>query len=314
VSARSDAERAEFESVVYPGTQILINELGLTDAAALDAAERLFTDVRITEGLPAKCAEPTYDAFKEIHRHLFQDLYSWAGTERKYTTGRGPVPFARPELITPWCEQQFKLFRTAGELKGLKPDAFAAKAAEIINEINAAHPFIEGNGRVQRIWLAGVAERAGYEFSIRPEDRDPWYFASRTGFELSDPAPMAALLLSRIQALDENDRSRNADRAAEFLALSRDEALASEDASFRAAWINIDKVEAIGRSAIPHDPTAQRAMVSKAHEQLADHLRAGASIIELTKEQAWRNTLGKDKPETGSDDEDCESDTMPSSR
>jgi hypothetical protein len=96
--------------------------------------------------------------------------------------------------------------------------------------------------------------------------------------------------------------------------LSRDEALASDDASFKGAWINIDKVEAIAKSAMPHNPTAQQAMVSKVHEQLADHLRAGASIIELTKEQAWRNTLGKDKLESASADEDCQSDTTPSSR
>jgi fido (protein-threonine AMPylation protein) len=293
VSARSDAERGEYEKVVYPGTQVLVNELNLRDAAALDAAERLFTDMRIAEGLPPACEEPTYAAFKATHHHLFQDLYSWAGTERRYTTGRGATPFAVPGMIAPWMEQQFTAFRKADELRGLSPEVFARRAAELINEINAGHPFVEGNGRVQRIWLAGVAERAGFEFSIRPEDREPWYAASRIGFEQSDYAPMAALLLSRIQALDSGERSRNAERAEQFLALSREHALASDDASFKAAWLNIDKVEAIARSAMPHDPDGQLEVVAKAREQLADHIRAGASIIELTKEQAWRNTLGK---------------------
>jgi fido (protein-threonine AMPylation protein) len=298
VSARSEAERAEYEKVFYPGTQILVNELGLRDAAALDAAERLFTDIRVTEGLPPICSEPTYVAFKAIHHHLFQDLYSWAGSERNYTTGRGPAPFAVPGQIAPWMERQFEAFRVAKELHGLSPDVFAEKAAVMVNEINAAHPFIEGNGRVQRIWLAGVAERAGFEFSIRPEDRDPWYAAARIGFQQAHPGPMAALLLSRIQVLDQSERSRHAERAAEFMTLSREEALASDDASFRAAWLNIDKVEAIAKSAMPHDPESRYEIVTKAREQLADHLRAGASIIELTKEQAWRNAPGKDDAAT----------------
>jgi len=297
LSARSEAERVEYEKVFYQGTQVLVNELGIRDAATLDAAERLFTDIRITEGLPPECAEPTYPAFRAIHRHLFQDLYAWAGAERKYTTGRGPAPFAVPDQITPWMERQFKTFREANELRGLTPDAFTKKAAALINEINAAHPFVEGNGRVQRIWLAGVAERAGYEFSIRPEDREPWYVASRIGFEQADAAPMAALLLSRIQALDDTERDRHDARAAQFLALSREQGLTSDDASFKAAWVNIKKIETIAKSAMPHDPDGQQKVVAKAREQLADHIRAGASIIEITEEQAWRNTMGKGKIE-----------------
>lgn len=292
MSARSAAERAEYQKIFYPDTKVLVNELGIEDAATLDAAERVFTDIRIAEGLPAECAEASYAAFKAIHRHLFQDLYSWAGSERKYTTGRGLTPFAIPAQIETWMEKQFEALRAADELRGLSPELFAERTAELVSEINAAHPFIEGNGRVQRIWLAGVAERAGFEFSIRAEDREPWYNASKIGFELSDYGPMAALILARIQALDAEDRSHHQARAAQFLSLSREEALASEDASFKAAWENLEKIEAVARSAMPHDDGAQTAIVEKAREQIADHLKAGATIASLTAEQAWRNAPG----------------------
>ena len=82
MSDRKEAERAAFERVFYPDSRVLVNELGLRDAASLDAAERLFTDTRIEEGMPAAAAEPTYAGFKAIHHHLFQDLYAWAGQER----------------------------------------------------------------------------------------------------------------------------------------------------------------------------------------------------------------------------------------
>ncbi|AZS19429.1 hypothetical protein CSW63_01405 (plasmid) [Caulobacter sp. FWC26] len=125
---------------------------------------------RIEEGMPARAGEPTYAAFKAIHFHLFQDLYAWAGQERTYTTGRGPTPFAPPEQIAPWMEKQFAAFR---ELKGLSAEGFAVASANFITEINAAHPFIEGNGRTQRIWLGGVAERAGLNFGSGPRTRRP---------------------------------------------------------------------------------------------------------------------------------------------
>ena len=44
---------------------------------------------------------------KAIHRHHLQDVYDWAGEFRTYTTGRGAAPFAPPEQIRPWLDQQF---------------------------------------------------------------------------------------------------------------------------------------------------------------------------------------------------------------
>ena|GEM_PF-1321088 len=289
MSDRKDAERAAFERVFYPGSRVLVNELGLRDAASLDAAERLFTDTRIEEGMPARAGEPTYAAFKAIHFHLFQDLYAWAGQERTYTTGRGPTPFAPPEQIAPWMEKQFAAFRAAGEMKGLSAEGFAVASANFITEINAAHPFIEGNGRTQRIWLGGVAERAGFEFRIRPEDQAAWYEASRIGFELAKTEPMAELILARIQTLQRAEDGRGPERAAQFLAMSREAALASGDGSFQAAWANLDKIAAVVGSAMAHDVEAQGRLLEKARHQVAEHLRAGRTIVEVSKEQAWRN-------------------------
>jgi len=296
VSGRKDAERAAFERVFYPGSHVLVNALGLREAGALDAAERLFTDNRIREGLPPSASKPTYAAFKAIHFHLFQDLYAWAGQERTYTTGRGPTPFAPPEQIAPWMEQQFITFRAAGELKGLSAEMFADKAAGFITEINAAHPFIEGNGRTQRIWLGGVAERAGFEFKIRPEDQAAWYEASRIGFEAAQTEPMAELILARIQTLQLVESGRGPERAAQFLEMSRVAALASGDGSFQAAWANLDKIAAVVGSAMAHDADAQARLLDKARHQVAEHLRAGRTIVEVSKEQAWRNASQDQAP------------------
>jgi cell filamentation protein len=40
-------------------------------------------------------------------------------------------------------------------------EQFANYAAGLINEMNAAHPFLEGNGRTIRLWLQLFAQACG---------------------------------------------------------------------------------------------------------------------------------------------------------
>ena len=84
-------------------------------------------------------------------------------------------------------------------LIALDPASFAARAAEHVNEINAAHPFIEGNGRTQRTWLRLLADIAGYRLTLASADRAAWYDASRVGFEKVDHAPMADLIAANLR-------------------------------------------------------------------------------------------------------------------
>ena len=134
-------------------------------------------------------------------RHLFRDLYSWAGKERKYTTGRGSIPFAVPEHIGPWMQQQFNALARDNYLVGLDLDAFAVAAAKYVNEINAVHPFIDCNGRTQRFWLRMLANNAGFDLTLTEQDGKRWNEASRLGFTRSDHTAMARLLKRRLKPL-----------------------------------------------------------------------------------------------------------------
>lgn len=196
---RSAREEDAYRRSLYPGTEILRNRLDIRDAKRLEAAERYLVDRRLREGLPPDARNQTYAGFKAIHRHLFQDVYDWAGQERHYTTGRGQTPFAVPEYIAPWMEKRFALLKAENHLIGLKPADFAKRAAEHVNEINAAHPFIDGNGRTQRVWLRALADKAGLQLTLTGKDREAWNAASKIGFERSDHKPMADLLRDRLQ-------------------------------------------------------------------------------------------------------------------
>lgn len=196
---RSEHERAAFRRVYYPGTDVYVNKLGLRDKTLLEDAERVITRRRARQSFPRSATCRTYDGFRAIHRHLFRDLYSWAGKERSYTTGRGAIPFAVPEHIGPWMQQQFNKLAAERYLVGLGLDAFAEAAAVYVNEINAAHPFIDGNGRTQRFWLRMLADNAGFDLTLTGRDSKAWNEASRLGFVQSDHGPMAALLKKRLK-------------------------------------------------------------------------------------------------------------------
>ncbi|MGD9784658.1 MAG: Fic/DOC family protein [Hyphomicrobiaceae bacterium] len=198
---RSEHERAAYRRVYYPGTDVYVNKLGLRDKALLEDAERIITRRRARQSFPRSATFRTYDGFRAIHRHLFRDLYSWAGKERRYTSGRGAIPFAVPEHIGPWMQQQFNALARDNYLVGLDLDAFAESAAKYVNEINAAHPFIDGNGRTQRFWLRMLANNAGFDLTLTERDGKRWNEASRLGFARSDHAPMARLLKQRLRPL-----------------------------------------------------------------------------------------------------------------
>lgn len=60
----------------------------------------------------------------------------------------------------------------ASYLIGLSPGDFAVQAAHVLAEINAVHPFREGNGRTQLTFLAVLAGHAGFTFDDDVLDRD----------------------------------------------------------------------------------------------------------------------------------------------
>ena len=45
-----------------------------------------------------------------------------------------------------------------------------------------------------------------------------------------------------------------------------------------------------------HDADAQARLLDKARHQVAEHLRAGRTIVEVSKEQAWRNASQDQAP------------------
>ena len=58
------------------------------------------------------------------------------------------------------------------QFKGTTPVEFATKATHFLAELNAIHPFREGNGRTQLIFLTLLAETAGHSPDLKRLEPD----------------------------------------------------------------------------------------------------------------------------------------------
>ncbi|MDI1346630.1 MAG: Fic family protein [Pseudolabrys sp.] len=152
------------DTYCYPGTTVLRNKLNLRDPATLRDFEAEITDQRASEPLPDGAFDVAH--YKAVHHHLFQDVYEWAGLTRSVRISKAGNPFCFPEFIDHQMEALFAELAAGDYLRRLDKNTFAKKAAHFLAELNAVHPFREGNGRTQLSFLALLAEEAGHPLDM----------------------------------------------------------------------------------------------------------------------------------------------------
>jgi cell filamentation protein len=158
------------DQYLYKGTQCLKNRLRIRDAERLAAFELEVSTLRSEEPLPIGSFDPLH--YRRIHRHLFQDVYAWAGRYRTVRTGKGGNWFCYPENIPDSMKQLFRRLVTADFQTGGDDDRFLDALAEFLAELNAIHPFREGNGRAQLAFVHLLALRANKPLDlsrVRPD-------------------------------------------------------------------------------------------------------------------------------------------------
>jgi cell filamentation protein len=176
---------------VYPGTSILRNRLGITDEAELERVEREIATQRASEPMPTGDFDLTH--LRAIHRHLFQDIYDWAGEIRTVEISKEGHQFQFRRFIETGMADVHRRLVAAGFLAGLELVRFAEAAGQITGDINYVHPFREGNGRTQLQYLRPLAEHAGHPLDLTRIERDAWMAASREAHR-GDYARMADLI------------------------------------------------------------------------------------------------------------------------
>jgi cell filamentation protein len=178
---------------------ILKNRTGITDAALLEKEEALQVFARQSE-LWEKPIPGHYDAqhVRDVHRHLFQDIFAWAGKFRTVGLSKGDSLFCVPAFIESQLNRIGAELAREDFLRGLVPVQFSKRAAYFLGEWNAIHPFREGNGRTQRALLTQLAHACGFDLRWAKVFRAEMTEASIASTHRADNSLFAALLLREI--------------------------------------------------------------------------------------------------------------------
>ena len=187
--------QAESDPYCYPGSDVLRNKARLQSAEALEQFETAMTFARSEEPLPRGRLSVTH--YCAVHRHLFQDVYDWAGAFRTVRLTKGQSTFCYPEHIAAEMRSVFAGLKQEQFLRGLGRTDFASIAAHFVSELNAIHPFREGNGRTQLTFLALLADRADHPLDLDRLDPDATLAAMIKSFA-GDERPLSSVIAALI--------------------------------------------------------------------------------------------------------------------
>ena len=196
--SRYDAD----DTYCYPGTDVLRNKAEITNAEDLDTYEGELSTLRSIEILESPIAGQFDLAhLQRIHLALFQDVYDWAGKIRTVDISRGNSRFANVRFIESAANEIFNKLARENWLNGLDADALSKRLAHYLSEINALHPFREGNGRVQRIFISQLSLSAGYQLDYSDLEQEQIYQAMELAFN-GDESILTNLILEHLESSD----------------------------------------------------------------------------------------------------------------
>ncbi|EOD9071274.1 Fic/DOC family protein [Campylobacter coli] len=191
------------------------NKLGIKDEKLFDKESRKYTSQRIDELItsPIK-GNFDYQHLKNIHKHIFQDVFHWAGKDRmevglhgnfgKYAPNGAIINFVPGKELDKYSKIIFDELAKNNYLKNSKDlNHFAKNLAKFMGEINALHPFREGNGRTQRIFLNELAKNAGYKLDLNLISKHKMIHACVEASQLK-PGRLEALIKDNLKSFRQN--------------------------------------------------------------------------------------------------------------
>ena len=191
----------------YDGSDVLINKLCIKNEKSFQKAESMFAAIRQAEleqnPLPGKF---DFEHLKAIHHYLFQDLFSWAGNIRTVTIAKASM-FCLPQYIDNYANDIFSRLRNDNYLQDLSKQEFILKLTDLFADINALHPFREGNGRTQREFVRYIAGINGYGLRYELVDPEENIIASHESVN-GDNSKLLKIIKSIIYKLDKQETNK----------------------------------------------------------------------------------------------------------
>lgn len=185
-------------SYIDPKTGILRNLLDISDPEVLLFVESSAVTKRLLELYENPIKIRGIDSLFEIHRHLFQDIYIWAGKKRVVEISKDGKQF----FPTTYFDNAFRYIdQLIDEYRKIPKNnkrKLAEKLAEILDNVNYLHPFREGNGRAQREFIRLLALEKGLILNLNPPDNISVYERYMKGTVESDVTTLTELIFELI--------------------------------------------------------------------------------------------------------------------
>lgn len=119
-----------------------------------------------------------FSHYKAIHRFLFEDIYVWAGEVRTVDMSKKGTFFAPCDEIEKLADACFGRLIAENLFLNLSRSAYIEKITDFYCVTNVLHPFREGNGRTQRVFIAQLIRHAGYSVDFYNLDMDELMIAT----------------------------------------------------------------------------------------------------------------------------------------
>lgn len=166
----------------YPESNVLKNRLNIKDAASLLVAEREITAFKIAKAKD----EPIKGNFdlahlQKINQFIFEDIYTWAGKLRTVNISKGNQ-FCLSNYLATYAAGIFNELSNENYLINTSSDIVPQRLAYYLSEINVLHPFREGNGRAQRLFIEYLGSVAGVEVDFSGVSDREMIIASANSF------------------------------------------------------------------------------------------------------------------------------------
>lgn len=163
----------------YEGTSCLINKFDIKDENKLSNIEAAITFAKASE-LEKTPINGNFDLehYLAIHRYLFEDIYDWAGKMRTVEMSKKGTCFAKSDKIEKLCNSCFDRLKNMNFFHGMNFTEFVESIVDLYCTINIIHPFREGNGRTQRIFISQLIRHNGYDIDFSAIDTDELMIAT----------------------------------------------------------------------------------------------------------------------------------------
>lgn len=163
----------------YEGTTCLINKLGITDKNKLKEFEGAVTFAKASE-LELNPISDTFDVehYKSIHKYLFEDIYDWAGEYRTVNISKKGTRFTSADQIPDLMNACFMRLKDNDYFQNKSFDEFTDNIVDFYSVTNMIHPFREGNGRTQRLFISQLIRFNNYDIDFSSIDKDELMIAT----------------------------------------------------------------------------------------------------------------------------------------